>query len=116
MVELKGAGDIPHAFAQLAYVKHQRLQYQEILEKFSGGEPGRITEKAFIITNGSLPKTARERLEKKYLIRVTEIIHGEASSKIPQDRGSGLAISLFSREFPFPCMMLSCCYYGTGLD
>ena len=86
LVELKGAGDIPHAFKQLAHVKHNRSHYRDIIETFRADGPGRVHEKAVIITNGSLSKTKRERLEIDHNIRVAEIIHSEASSKIPDLR------------------------------
>lgn len=86
LVELKGARDIPHAFAQLACVMHERSEYQEIIQSFKGDERGVVVERTVIITNGSLSKTQRERLERKYDIRVAEIIHGEATSKIPDLR------------------------------
>ena len=86
LVELKGAGDIPHAFGQIAHVSHNRRQYRDIIEAFREDSPGGVVEKAVIITNGSLSKTKRERLENEYRIRVAEIIHSEASSKIPDLR------------------------------
>ena len=86
LVELKGAGDIPRAFSQLAYIRHERKEYQEIIQSFREDGRGVLKERAVIITNGSLPKPAQERLEKEYNIRVWAIIHSEATLKVPDLR------------------------------
>ena len=86
LVELKGAGNIPRAFSQLAYVRHERKEYREIIQSFREDGRGALTERAVIITNGSLSKPVQERLESKYNIRVWAIIHCEATSKVPDLR------------------------------
>lgn len=86
LVELKGAGDIPHAFEQLAYVKKHRPEYQELVSCLREEANGRVVEKAVVITNGLLSKPEQERLENHYGIRVMAVIHCEASSPIPEIR------------------------------
>lgn len=48
LVELKGAGDIPHAFEQLAYVKRQRPEYRALVKSLraEAGAGRRVLEKA----------------------------------------------------------------------
>ena len=58
LVQLKGASDIAHAFAQLA----------------------------FVVTNGLLSRPEKERLEKHHGMRVQEVLHCEASTPIPDLR------------------------------
>jgi hypothetical protein len=51
LVELKGAGDIAHAFAQLAFVWHKRPAFHQLLadlERQGGVKP---VVKAFVVTN-----------------------------------------------------------------
>ncbi|WP_280571270.1 hypothetical protein [Chromohalobacter sp. 296-RDG] len=88
LVELKGAGDIPHAFEQLAYVQQQRPEYRALVEclRAEAGAGGRAMEKAVVITNGMLSKPDQERLEDHYDIRVMAVLHCEASSPIPELR------------------------------
>uniref|UniRef100_Q3ATZ3 Uncharacterized protein n=1 Tax=Chlorobium chlorochromatii (strain CaD3) TaxID=340177 RepID=Q3ATZ3_CHLCH len=87
LVELKGACDIPHGFEQLAYVKKNRQEYRQIVDHFwveaGGVQP---IEKAFLVSNGSLSKPDLETLEKQHNIRVTAILHCEATSQIPDLR------------------------------
>ncbi|GAA5171544.1 MULTISPECIES: hypothetical protein [Halomonadaceae] len=88
LVELKGAGDIPHAFEQLAYVKRQRPEYRALVKSLraEAGAGRRVLEKAVVITNGMLSKPDQERLEDHYGIRVMAVLHCEASSPIPELR------------------------------
>jgi hypothetical protein len=86
LVELKGANHIAHAFEQLAYVRRERPEYQEllaILEAFPGGVPNQL---AIIISNGMLSRPEHERLEKAYGIRVRAVLYCEPSSAIPNVR------------------------------
>ena len=82
LVELKGAGDIPHAFAQLAYTRSHRPEYQALRDQLDHSAPGQLIEKAFIITNGMLSKPEREKLENRHGIRVNEILQSEPSGKV----------------------------------
>lgn len=86
LVELKGAGDIPHAFEQLAYTRSKRPEYQQLLRQLDLGGPGQLEEKAFIVTNGILPKPKREKLENQFNIRVSEVLHSEPTRKVPDLR------------------------------
>lgn len=86
LVELKGAGDIAHAFAQLAYTKKQRAEYRQLRTQLDHSAPGKLVEKAFIVTNGMLEKPKREKLENHHGIRVNEILYSEPSSKVPDLR------------------------------
>ena len=91
LVELKGAGDIPHAFEQLAYTRTQRPEYQMLRAQLDNAAPGKLIEKAFIVTNGMLSKPEREKLENRHGIRVNEILQSEPSGKVPDLRGYFLA-------------------------
>ncbi|WP_201296883.1 MULTISPECIES: hypothetical protein [Halomonadaceae] len=86
LVELKGAGDIPHAFEQLAYTRFQRAEYSQLKQLLDTSGPGQMAEKAFIVSNGMLSKPAIERLEKAHGIRVGAVLHSEPSSKVPDLR------------------------------
>ena len=87
LVELKGAGDLDHAFAQLAFVKNTRPEYREILAQFNAQQPkGTALEKCFLISNGRLSKTKIEKLENNHGIRVHQILHSEATTPIPDLR------------------------------
>ena len=86
LVELKGAGDIPHAFEQLAYVKHHRAEYRQLVARLEEETRVRVAEKAVVVTNGLLSKPEQERLENHHGIRVMAVIHCEASSPIPEMR------------------------------
>lgn len=86
LVELKGAGDIAHAFAQLAFVWHKRPAFHQLLadlERQGGVKP---VVKAFVVTNGLLSRPEKERLEKHHGVRVQEVLHCEASTPIPDLR------------------------------
>ena len=48
--------------------------------------PGMLIEKAFIVTNGMLPKPEIERLERQHQIRVSAVLHSEPSKKMPDLR------------------------------
>ena len=82
LVELKGAGDIRHAFEQLAHAR-TRAEYQELLQSM---EDHQVREMAVIVSNGQLSKPEKERLEAQYDIRVKTILHSEASTPIPELR------------------------------
>ncbi|MGR2740873.1 hypothetical protein ACUY1T_20705 [Billgrantia sp. Q4P2] len=86
LVELKGAGDIPHAFEQLAYTRFQRAEYGQLKQLLDTSGPGQMVEKAFIVSNGMLSKPAIERLERAHGIRVGAVLHSEPSSKVPDLR------------------------------
>lgn len=86
LVELKGAGDIPHAFEQLAYTKRQRPEYAQLKNQLDQSGPGTLFEKSFIVTNGMLSKPEIERLENQHQIRVSAVLHSEPGKKIPDLR------------------------------
>lgn len=86
LVELKGAGDLPHAFEQLAYTKRQRPEYGELREKLNAAGPGQLIERAFVVSNGMLSKPEHEALENRHGIRVTAILYSEPSAKAPDLR------------------------------
>jgi len=86
LVELKGASDIAHAFEQLAYTRKNRLEYQHLKHNLEQSGPGQLKEMAFIVTNGMLPKPAREKLENQHGIRVNAILGSEATRKVPDLR------------------------------
>jgi len=86
LVELKGAWDIPHAFEQLSYVKRHRSQYQSFVKNLCEAGPGQLREKAFIVSNGILSKTEKEKLENQYGIRVAAILTCENVSSVPDLR------------------------------
>lgn len=85
LVELKGAGDIRHAFEQLAYTK-TRPEYRELVNHLRGISTGQVQERAVIVSNGILSKPERERLEDHHGIRVQAVLYSEASSPIPELR------------------------------
>jgi len=86
LTELKGAGDIPKAFRQLSYTKNGRDEYQTIINKFKLIDNKKIIEKFVIISNGILDKNEREKLENEYKIRVTAVLHSEATTPVPNLR------------------------------
>jgi len=88
LTELKGAGDIPKAFRQLSYTKNKRNEYSTIIDKFGLVENSKISvnQKFIIVSNGILDKNEREKLENEYKIRVTAILHSEATTPIPNLR------------------------------
>ena len=83
LVELKGAGDMAHAFMQLAYVKNHRAEYRDIK---SALDTPQLIEKAFIVSNGTMSKPEKEKLENAHNIRVASIIHSEATKIVPDLR------------------------------
>jgi hypothetical protein len=85
LVELKGR-DISHVFEQLAYVKHQRQEYADLIQMLGRCGRGRVVEKAFVVSNAIPSKPEKERWENKYGIRVRAILHCEATSSIPDLR------------------------------
>ncbi len=86
LVELKGAGDIPHAFSQLAYTQKHRAEYRQLVQQLKKDGPGQLKEKAFIVSNGVLSKPEKERLENEHGMRVSEVIYSEPGSKVPDLR------------------------------
>lgn len=86
LVELKGSSDIAHAFAQLAYTRRKRPEYQVLKAALDNTGPGVALEKAFIVSNGMLSKPERERLENQHGIRVSEVLYSEPSGKVPNVR------------------------------
>ncbi len=85
MVELKGR-DIEHAFEQLAYMKNNRTEYQEIARLFMEGERGRAQQEAFIVSNFKISITEKQELENDHRIRVKTILHSAATTPIPDIR------------------------------
>lgn len=86
LVELKGAGDMPRAFEQLAYVRNQRPQYRDLLDRLNQLPGPKATEKAFIVSNGLMTRPHKEKLENQYGIRVEAVLHCEASTPVPDLR------------------------------
>ena len=86
LIELKGAGSLPHAFEQLAYVKHRRAEYRELLATLNQMPGPKALEKAFIVSNGMLTKHKKDALENQHNIRVIEVLHCEATTPIPDLR------------------------------
>jgi len=86
LTELKGAGDIPKAFRQLAYTSKKRAEYREVIQKFIDIDKKFVREKFVIISNGFLDKSEKERLEREHNIRITAILHSEAVTPIPNLR------------------------------
>jgi len=85
LVELKG-GDIRHAFEQLAYVQTSRPEYTELIARLKNCGKGRVIQKAFIVSNHMLSKTEYEPWENQYGVRITAILHCEATTPIPDLR------------------------------
>jgi len=86
LIELKGSADIPHAVEQLAYVRQHRPAYRRLVERMNADGVGRVMEKAFIVSNGRISKPALERLERHHGIRVTAVLHSEATTPVPELR------------------------------
>lgn len=86
LVELKGAGDIPHAFEQLAYTRQQRHEYADLKQRLDKAGPGQLIEKAFVVSNGMLSKPETERLENAHGIRVSAVLYSEPTSRVPDLR------------------------------
>ncbi|WP_024329896.1 hypothetical protein [Thioalkalivibrio sp. ALR17-21] len=87
LVELKGAGDISHGFEQLAHVRSQRPEYQEMVSSLNKEAPGRRAfERAVIVTSGQMTKPERVRLETQYGIRVRVITHSVPTRPVPDLR------------------------------
>lgn len=87
LVELKGAHHIDHAFRQLAFVRHERAEYRDILETHESEARLDWIEKAFIVSNGMISKPRQEALEREYRIRVSAVLQAEATTPIPDLRG-----------------------------
>lgn len=86
LTELKGAGDIPKAFSQLSYTQKNRNEYKDTIKKFKELDSQSVIEKFIIVSNGFLDKTRQEELENEHKIRVTAILHSEATSPVPNLR------------------------------
>ncbi len=86
LAELKGAGDIPKAFKQLSYTKNSRIEYKNIIQKFADNDNKKVNQKFIIVSNGFLSKGNWEKLENEHRIRVTQILHSEATTPIPNLR------------------------------
>lgn len=86
LIELKGSGELPKAFSQLAYVRQQRPEYRSFLSSLNELPGPKAQESAFIISNGMMSKPEKEALENQHRIRVKEILHCEATSPIPDIR------------------------------
>jgi len=85
LVELKGFGDIEKAFEQLAFTK-KRKEYKKIIECFKSLYTKRVFQKYFIVTNGKLDNSEKEKLENQYNIRIAQILTNEATKPIPDLR------------------------------
>lgn len=86
LVELKGAGDIAHAFEQLAYVRQKRPEYTALLAGLNLLPGHKAIEKAFVVSNGFLTKPQKEKLERQHGIRVEALLHCEAVTQVPDLR------------------------------
>jgi len=86
LTELKGAGDIEHAFEQLSYTKNFRDEYKNIIDKWDSIDTKTTTQKYIIVTNGIINSNEKERLENLHNIRVSQILHSEASTPVPDLR------------------------------
>lgn len=84
LVELKGAGEIDKAFAQLSYTRDNRAEYSEIISDFA--QNNQVIKKYVIVSNGMLTKPQKEQLEENYNIRIHAILHSEPTTKIPDLR------------------------------
>jgi hypothetical protein len=86
LIELKGAGSLPHVFEQLVYVRKKRPEYQHLLASLNQMPGPKTLEKAVIVSNGMLTKPEKEALEKQHDIRVSEVLYCEATTPIPDLR------------------------------
>ena len=86
LVELKGAGDIAKAFFQLSYTKNSRVEYKDIISKFDAIDSKRTIQKCIVVSNGKMNNKDKERLENTHKIRVSQILHSEASTPVPDLR------------------------------
>jgi hypothetical protein len=86
LTELKGAGDIPKAFYQLSYTKNNRKAYKDIIQNFTDIDNKRVIEKFIIVSNGQINKKEWEKLENQNRIRVSQILHSEPTTPIPDLR------------------------------
>lgn len=85
LVELKGS-DLERAFEQLSYTKTQRQEYVELCNIFSGQQKYSLIEKSFIISNHVVQRAEHQKLENINQIRVSHILHSEATKPIPNLR------------------------------
>ena len=85
LVELKGFGEIEKAFEQLAFTT-QRDEYKKIIECFKNLYRRKIYQKYFIVTNGKLDNSEKEKFENHYNVRVAQILTNEATKPIPDLR------------------------------
>lgn len=84
-VELKGT-HLSDAFNQLAYTIKKRDEFTILKELFRGNEAKQISVKSFIISNQMIKMVEKEKLEKIYDIRVSQILQSEATKPIPDLR------------------------------
>jgi len=82
LIELKGFGEIEKAFEQLAFTK-QRDEYKKIIECFENLYGKKVYKKCFIVTNGKLDNSEKEKFENHYNVRVAQILTNEATKPIP---------------------------------
>ena len=85
LVELKGT-DITHAFEQIDHVKNHTTQYTQIKQMVSEQVIGQLNERAFIISNAIISKPEKEKLENHHQLRITQILHSEATTPVPDIR------------------------------
>lgn len=86
LVELKGAGEIEKAFYQLSYTKDKRDEYRNIINKFNDIDSKSTIQKYVIVSNGKINSKDKERLENTHKIRVSQVLHSEATTPIPNLR------------------------------
>ena len=69
LIELKGT-HIEDAFEQLACVKHEHREYADLREHIKENTKGQIIEKCFVVTNGTIEKTVKAKLERIWRVKV----------------------------------------------
>jgi len=83
LIELKSACHIDDAFPQLAYVRYQRAEYGKIVASLETSGSGSVHHIAYIVSNGKLDTSRKERLEDEHGIRVKSILYCDSISSIP---------------------------------
>jgi len=86
LVELKGAGDLPKAFEQLAYTRDHRPEYRTFINSFTDTDGQRVCEKFVIVSNGQMGKVEQAQLERDHQIIIRQILHCEATTPVPDLR------------------------------
>lgn len=86
LVELKGAGEIEKAFHQLSYTKNGRVEYKNTIDKFNNIDDKTTIQKCMIVSNGKINSSEKERLENFHKIRVSQVLHCEATTPVPNLR------------------------------